>query len=170
MRADGSDASTGLQSAIDAIRTTCTPTAGYTRLSSITMPPGRIVVTRQLALDADYLVLRGAGMARTVLAFRPGTDTRWAGNETVDYTGAGVNASMTDASGSLFLRSTGSGGERLLSRGGTDDLAVTGSGRHIRLYGTSRGTPYGYSLWEFEVYGTTVVNARTGLTNIPVTP
>lgn len=26
-------------------------------------------------------------------------------------------------------------------------------GRYIRVYGTKRGTPWGYSLWEFEVYG-----------------
>lgn len=28
------------------------------------------------------------------------------------------------------------------------------SGRHIRMYGLTRGTPYGFSLYEFEVYGT----------------
>jgi hypothetical protein len=38
--------------------------------------------------------------------------------------------------------------------GGVDDLTISGSGRYIRLYGTARATAYGYSLWEFEVYGT----------------
>ena len=38
--------------------------------------------------------------------------------------------------------------------GGTDDLAVTGTGRCVRVYGTQRATPYGYSLWEFAVNGT----------------
>ncbi|MEH0844896.1 discoidin domain-containing protein [Micromonospora sp. CPCC 205711] len=38
--------------------------------------------------------------------------------------------------------------------GGTDDLTVAGSGRYVRLYGTARATAYGYSLWEFQVYGT----------------
>ncbi|MGW5781932.1 galactose-binding domain-containing protein [Streptomyces sp. NPDC003863] len=39
--------------------------------------------------------------------------------------------------------------------GGVDDLTgLNGSGRYIRLYGTARGTGYGYSLWEFAVYGT----------------
>lgn len=37
--------------------------------------------------------------------------------------------------------------------GGTQNLIVSGSGRYVRLYGTERGTPYGYSLWEFEVRG-----------------
>jgi beta-glucanase (GH16 family) len=38
--------------------------------------------------------------------------------------------------------------------GGTQDLAVTGSGRYIRMYGTQRATPYGYSLYEFQAFGT----------------
>ncbi|MET7759561.1 discoidin domain-containing protein [Streptomyces sp. NPDC005389] len=37
--------------------------------------------------------------------------------------------------------------------GGTDELAVTGTGRYVRLQGITRGTGYGYSLWEFRVYG-----------------
>ncbi|MGV9385868.1 poly(ethylene terephthalate) hydrolase family protein [Nonomuraea sp. NPDC003707] len=38
--------------------------------------------------------------------------------------------------------------------GGTQTLAVTGNGRYVRMYGTARGTAYGYSLFEFQVYGT----------------
>ncbi|MGA5180020.1 discoidin domain-containing protein [Streptomyces pseudogriseolus] len=37
--------------------------------------------------------------------------------------------------------------------GGTDELAVTGSGRYVRMLGTERSGGYGYSLWEFQVYG-----------------
>ncbi|MFJ5881322.1 discoidin domain-containing protein [Kitasatospora cineracea] len=37
--------------------------------------------------------------------------------------------------------------------GGTETLNVTGTGRYVRVYGTQRATPYGYSLWEFQVYG-----------------
>ncbi|MFD6416088.1 discoidin domain-containing protein [Streptomyces sp. NPDC060194] len=37
--------------------------------------------------------------------------------------------------------------------GGTDDLALTGSGRYVRMLGTARPGGYGYSLWEFQVYG-----------------
>ncbi|WP_176728906.1 discoidin domain-containing protein [Thermogemmatispora onikobensis] len=36
--------------------------------------------------------------------------------------------------------------------GGVDDFDVSGSGRYVRLYGTARGTSYGYSLWEFGIY------------------
>ena len=39
--------------------------------------------------------------------------------------------------------------------GGVNDLSgLSGTGRYVRMYGTARGTKYGYSLWEFEVYGT----------------
>jgi hypothetical protein len=38
--------------------------------------------------------------------------------------------------------------------GGTETLNVTGSGRYVRMYGTARTTQYGYSLWEFQVFGT----------------
>ncbi|MBT2468165.1 discoidin domain-containing protein [Streptomyces sp. ISL-66] len=39
--------------------------------------------------------------------------------------------------------------------GGTDDwTALSGKGRYLRVYGTARGTAYGYSLHEVEVYGT----------------
>lgn len=37
--------------------------------------------------------------------------------------------------------------------GGIDDLTVSGTGRYVRVYGTARATQWGYSLWEFEVYG-----------------
>ncbi len=38
--------------------------------------------------------------------------------------------------------------------GGNQTVSVNGSGRYVRMYGTARATQYGYSLWEFQVYGT----------------
>jgi F5/8 type C domain-containing protein/glycosyl hydrolase family 64 (putative beta-1,3-glucanase) len=38
--------------------------------------------------------------------------------------------------------------------GGVQTLTVAGSGRYVRMNGTVRATAYGYSLWEFQVYGT----------------
>jgi fibronectin type 3 domain-containing protein len=38
--------------------------------------------------------------------------------------------------------------------GGVQDLTVSGTGRYVRMYGTARHTQYGYSLFEFQVYGT----------------
>ncbi len=37
--------------------------------------------------------------------------------------------------------------------GGAQTLDVDGKGRYVRVHGTQRGTAYGYSLWEFQVYG-----------------
>ncbi|MEV6971522.1 discoidin domain-containing protein, partial [Hamadaea sp. NPDC051192] len=37
--------------------------------------------------------------------------------------------------------------------GGVQNLSVSGSGRYVRVNGTARATAYGYSLWEFQVYG-----------------
>ncbi len=39
--------------------------------------------------------------------------------------------------------------------GGIEDLTgLSGTGRYVMMYGTKRGTVYGYSLWEFEIFGT----------------
>ncbi|MEO3753066.1 family 16 glycosylhydrolase [Streptomyces sp. B6B3] len=35
-----------------------------------------------------------------------------------------------------------------------ETVQVSGSGRYVRMYGTQRSNGYGYSLWEFQVYGT----------------
>ncbi|MGL1900895.1 MAG: tandem-95 repeat protein [Fibrobacterales bacterium] len=37
--------------------------------------------------------------------------------------------------------------------GGTDNITLSGTGRYVRLYGTARGTEWGYSLFSFRVYG-----------------
>ena len=38
--------------------------------------------------------------------------------------------------------------------GGTQTLTVSGTGRFVRVLGTARGTAFGYSLFEFQVFGT----------------
>ena len=48
---------------------------------------------------------------------------------------------------SVYSTTTGAGGDQTLN--------VTGTGRFVRMYGTQRTTPYGYSLYEFQVYGGT---------------
>ncbi|GAA3439081.1 GH12 family glycosyl hydrolase domain-containing protein [Kutzneria kofuensis] len=37
--------------------------------------------------------------------------------------------------------------------GGVNTLTVSGSGRYVRVLGQTRATPYGVSLWEFQVFG-----------------
>src|SRR5690349_1603903 len=46
---------------------------------------------------------------------------------------------------SIYSTTTGTGGAQTLN--------VTGAGRYVRMYGTARATGYGYSLWEFQVFG-----------------
>ena len=59
---------------------------------------------------------------------------------------------------SIYTTTTGTGG--------VQTLAVSGSGRYVRMYGTARTTGYGYSLWEFQVYGAT---ASPPTTTPPIT-
>lgn len=46
----------------------------------------------------------------------------------------------------LYSTTTGTGGVQ-------DLTGLSGSGRYVRMYGTARGTSYGYSLYSFEVFG-----------------
>lgn len=52
--------------------------------------------------------------------------------------------------------------------GATDDLSLTGSGRYVRMNGITRGTGFGYSLWEFQVYGSAAQTASLLSTNAAV--
>ena len=52
--------------------------------------------------------------------------------------------------------------------GGRQGFDVTGSGRYVRVYGTQRAGGYGYSLWEFRVYGTQGTTPQPG-TGVRVT-
>jgi len=45
----------------------------------------------------------------------------------------------------IYTTTTGTGGTQTLSN-------LSGSGRYVRMNGTQRGTQYGYSLFELEVY------------------
>ncbi|MGI5503583.1 discoidin domain-containing protein [Lentzea sp. CA-135723] len=53
--------------------------------------------------------------------------------------------------------------------GGVDETALSASGRYVRIYGTKRGTTYGYSMFGLEVWGanpngdTTAPTAPAGL-------
>jgi uncharacterized protein YndB with AHSA1/START domain len=58
---------------------------------------------------------------------------------------------------SVFSTTTGTGG--------TQTVNVTGSGRYVRMNGTVRGTVYGYSLFEFQVYGSFNTAAACGTAN-----
>ncbi|HEX9016730.1 MAG TPA: discoidin domain-containing protein, partial [Chloroflexota bacterium] len=68
-----------------------------------------------------------------------------------------------DATNWTTIYSTSSGA------GGTENLTgLSGTGRYVRMYGTQRATVYGYSLWEFQVYGSaSTTNTITTATPTP---
>src|SRR5579859_6885731 len=55
----------------------------------------------------------------------------------------------------IYSTTAGTGGTQVLT-------GLSGSGRYIRMNGTARATGYGYSIWEFQVFG-----GSGGATNTP---
>jgi hypothetical protein len=58
----------------------------------------------------------------------------------------------------IQVSDTGTGGwtniySTTTGTGGTQTLNLAGTGRYVRMNGTARSTAYGYSLWEFQVFG-----------------
>src|SRR5690242_4298936 len=49
--------------------------------------------------------------------------------------------------------------------GGVQTLSVSGSGRYVRMNGTARATAYGYSLFEFQVFGSFGQSSTCGTAN-----
>ncbi|MEU3623664.1 glycosyl hydrolase family 28-related protein [Amycolatopsis coloradensis] len=72
---DGADDTNGIQAAIDGIKSACSPSGSYPKLSTITFPAGRFDVTHEIHVDADYLILRGAGKDATKFVYKPDANT-----------------------------------------------------------------------------------------------
>jgi hypothetical protein len=130
------------------------------------------------------------GNLSTRWASVPGIDPQWiyvdlTANATIDrvvikwwgdYAVAYQIQVSSDATNWTSIYSTGTGD------GATDDVAVAGSGRYVRMYGTVRsnsGNNGRYSIYEMEVYGasgggSTATNTPTGptatRTNTPIGP
>lgn len=71
---------------------------------------------------------------------------------TLDWEGAygkGFEIQLSDDGSSWSTAATVTDGI-----GGTQELALEGEARYVRFQGVERGTGYGYSLWEFEIRGT----------------
>ncbi|MET9226289.1 glycosyl hydrolase family 8 [Lentzea sp. NPDC003310] len=164
-----------------------------TALGAAGLVLGLLVAGTTIAVAADPLVSRGKAVTASSVegsGFEAGkavdgsTSTRWASAEGHDpewlrvdlgtahavsrvklnweaaYARSYRVQTSPDGSSWTDVYSTASGD------GGTDDLTVSGSGRYVRVYGTARGTTYGYSLWELEVYG---VSGGTPTTTTPPT-
>ena len=139
-----------------------------------------VVAGNRSAHAADTLLSQGRpalasslenGEAPAIAAFDGRSDTRW-GSQWADpqwvRVDLGATATITSvaleweaAYAKAFQIQTSPDGDNwttiystTTATGGDQTLNVTGSGRYVRLYGTQRGTGYGYSLYEFKVYGT----------------
>lgn len=165
-----------------------------TALGAVGLVLGLLVAGTTIASAADPLVSRGRAVTASSIegpGFEAGkavdgsTSTRWASveghdpewlrvdlgsahrisrvklNWEVAYARSYRVQTSPDGSAWADVYSTSTGD------GGTDDLTVSGSGRYVRVYGTARGTPYGYSLWEFEVYGVDGGTPPTSTTTPP---
>ena len=137
------------------------------------------LVTSQAAHAADTLVSQGkpATASSTENASFPAsnavdgnTATRWSSafadpqwiqvDLGASYTIGQVVLNWEAAYGSAFQIQTSADGaawtpiySTSTGTGGVQTLTVSGTGRYVRMNGTARGTPYGYSLFEFQVFG-----------------
>jgi len=74
---DGADDTNGIQAAIDKLHKDCSPSGSYTKLSLITFPAGQLDVTHEIHVDANFLVLRGAGTDKTKFVYAPDKNTQY---------------------------------------------------------------------------------------------
>ncbi len=148
-------------------------------LATLALIGGLLTVNALTASAADTLLSQGRtatassienGGTPASAAVDGNTGTRWASSFSdpqwlqVDLGATATISSVTlnweAASGKAFQIQTSGDGANWTSiystttgPGGVQNLAVSGSGRYVRMYGTARNTGYGYSLFEFQVYG-----------------
>lgn len=53
------------------------------------------------------------------------------------------------------------------STGGTQDVVISGSGRYVRMNGIQRATGYGYSIFEFQIFGGSGTGGGTTTPTLP---
>ena len=153
------------------------PTATFTRTATASAGCG----TSNISLGKTATASSALGGNTAAMAIDGNTGTRWESTQGVDpqwiYVDLGSTQNIcrvvlrwegayastyqiqtsNDASSWTTIYSTTTGD------GGVDDLTVSGTGRYVRMNGTARGTQWGYSIFEFEIY-----NGTSGPT--PTTP
>ncbi|MFF5174167.1 glycosyl hydrolase [Micromonospora sp. NPDC000089] len=129
-----------------------------------TAPAGNLALNRPTTASSNESTALASG-----LAVDGNGGTRWSSLYTdpqwiqVDlgatYPIAQVNLRWEAAYGKAYQIQTSTDGTTWTSiystttgDGGLDALTVTGNGRYVRMSGTARGSAWGYSLYEFEVY------------------
>lgn len=88
---------------------------------------------------------------------------------------SGVKLHWQNSYGSEYLIQTSQDGENwntVFSQnngaGGVEEVTLNNEGRYVRMYGLKRFTRYGFSLFEFEVYGHQAQPAINRAANVPV--
>ncbi|WP_030690768.1 glycosyl hydrolase family 8 [Streptomyces globisporus] len=122
---------------------------------------GKAVIASSVEASAFGAGLAVDGSTATRWASAEGADPQWIRIDLgANHTISRVKLDWEAAYGKAYRIQTSADGtawtdvySTTAGDGATDDLTVSGSGRYVRMYGTGRGTPYGYSLWEFQVYG-----------------
>jgi endoglucanase len=142
-----------------------------------------VVTSPNLALNKTVTVssIEGAGMEGAKAVDGNATTSRWASAEGIDpqwiYVDLGATYNITRVK-ITWEAAYGKDYQIQLSNDGSawgtpiksvtsntalvnDHTGLTGSGRYVRINGSARGTAYGYSIYELEVYGTATAAAKS---------
>ena len=138
--------------------------------------------TTNLALNKPATASSVFGAQTAALAFDANPGTRWESVHGVDpqwiqvdlgasYNVTSVKLVWEPAYATAFQIQVSANGttwtnvySTTTGTGGTQTLTLSGTGRYVRMNGTARALQYGYSLWEFEVYGTPATGATSTFT------
>jgi len=146
--------------------------------TALTVKTGTAATNLALNKTATSSSIEAAGLEASRAVDGNATTTRWASVEGVDpqwlavdlgasYTISSVKITWEAAYASAYaieISANGSTWTNLKSITGNTALVnnhtgLSGTGRYLRIYGTARGTAWGYSIYELEVYGAAAAQA-----------
>ena len=162
-----------------------TGNSAYSNTASATTLPTGTVSNLALNKSGAASSVEDATFPATLAFDGNSTTTRWASAEGVDPQWIYVDLGATYSISRVKITWEAAYGKNFLIQTSPDaatwttiqtitnntalvnDYTLSGSGRYVRIYGTARGTTYGYSIYELEVYGAaaqTVLNVALNKT------
>jgi beta-glucanase (GH16 family) len=166
---------TGVAAGTYSLTAVATDNAGATTTSAaVTVTVGSTPVATNLALNKPTFTssVENAGTPGSAAVDGNATSTRWSSafadpqwlyvDLGASYNVSRVKLTWEGAYGRDYLVQTSADAANWTTikpvTGNTalinDHTGLSGTGRYVRIYGTARGTAWGYSLYELEVYGT----------------